>query len=293
MILNPAAGRRAGGGLLREFEEAFGPINAPIFPTRSQGHEAKLARDAIDAGYEVIVTAGGDGTCSRVAAEILSTDSKCCLAVVPLGTGNDFAKTLGVSRMGVREIAALVAKGEKSQVDAARADAHYFVNSCGFGFDPAVLEATQSTRYLKGNAVYIVSALGQLFGFRALDVGIRTDLKTRRTNALMVTISNGEYLGGAFRIAPNASVTDGKLDLCVIRDVNVMGRARLFARAFRGTHVNLPSVDTIRITRIVLEFQDPPLMEIDGELHRASSQTVAVECLPRALSVIAAPGFPR
>ncbi len=245
------------------------------------------------AGFGIIVVAGGDGTCSRVAAEILSAASNCSLAVIPAGTGNDFAKTLGVSRMAARDIAALVAKGDKSRIDAASADGHYFINSCGFGFDPAVLEATRRARFLKGNALYVVSALRQLFGFRSIDISIDTGLEKRRATALMLTISNGRYLGGAFRIAPNASVLDGELDLCLIRDTNVIRRAEIFAHAFRGAHVDLSAVDTMRIVRTLLEFSDAPLMEIDGELYRAHSPAVTVKSFPRALSIIAAPGFPQ
>jgi diacylglycerol kinase (ATP) len=108
----------------------------------------------------------------------------------------------------------------------------------------------------------------------------------------MLTVSNGRYLGGAFRIAPHASVTDGELDVGFFGDTSLVGRVRIFAGAFRGTHLGLPSVESRRVKNMTLRFSEPPMMEVDGELRQARSSTVNIECLPRALSVIAAPGFP-
>jgi diacylglycerol kinase (ATP) len=110
---------------------------------------------------------------------------------------------------------------------------------------------------------------------------------------LMLTVSNGQFLGGAFRIAPHASVVDGKLDVGLFKDAGLAGRVRIFAGAFRGTHVGLSSVETKRVPTITLGFPSPPMMEVDGELRPALSSTVKIECVPRGLDVIAAPGFPR
>jgi diacylglycerol kinase (ATP) len=107
---------------------------------------------------------------------------------------------------------------------------------------------------------------------------------------LMATVSNGQWLGGAFHIAPDASATDGRLDVALIANSGVVERARLFIAATRGTHVGRPSVQQLRTEKITLRFNSPPAMEIDGELRYANSETVTVECIPRALSVIAAPG---
>jgi diacylglycerol kinase (ATP) len=106
----------------------------------------------------------------------------------------------------------------------------------------------------------------------------------------MVTVSNGRYLGGAFKIAPEASVVDGELDVAFFRDSNVVERVRVFAAAFRGTHTGMRSVATERTRSLSLVFDEPPAMEVDGELVRAPSSTVNIACIPRALSVIAAPG---
>ncbi|HMI55024.1 MAG TPA: YegS/Rv2252/BmrU family lipid kinase, partial [Gemmatimonadaceae bacterium] len=249
-----------------------------------------LTRDAIARACSAIIVVGGDGTCARVANAILSSATNCSIAVIPCGTGNDFAKTLGVGHLSVENIAAVVERGESQRIDVGHADGYYFLNSCGFGFDASVLEASQQIRFLKGDAVYIYAALAQLFTYRGIDVSPDRAPGVQRGKMLMVTVSNGRFLGGAFKIAPHASVLDGRLDACFFSDANVLERARLFAGALRGTHLGMSSVSAVSVQQLSLTFPEKPAMEMDGELRIAGSRTVEFKCVPRALSVIAAPG---
>ena len=289
IVINPAAGRGKPQRLLPEIRTAFARVSTTLLQTASKGEEEALARQALRDGATTIVAVGGDGTCSGVASAILQSGQSCRLAVIPCGTGNDFAKTLGVTGYTPSEIAALVVAGEAKHIDVGRADHQYFLNSCGFGFDASVLEATQKVRFLKGDAVYIYSALGQLFSYSGIEVSVEGDAGAKRERMLMVTVSNGRSLGGAFKIAPRASVLDGKLDACFFSDSNVLERARLFVGAFRGTHVGMRAVSTASIQELSLTFAAPPAMEMDGELRTARSSTVRLKCVPRALPVLAAP----
>lgn len=289
-IANPAAGRGKGAHALRALESAFPGFRASVLTTRTTADEIRLAKEALGRGAKTIIVLGGDGTCSKVANEILKTRSDCRLALIPSGTGNDFAKTLGLAAVTPLEAFHLATKGNAVSIDVGQTDGQYFVNSCGFGFDASVLEASNRVTYLKGDAVYIYSALRQLFTYRGVEVSVSGAPDVKNGSMLMVTVSNGRWLGGAFKIAPQASVLDGKLDACFLGDSNVVRRVKLFLGAMRGTHIGMPSVSTAGVQDITLTFPDNPLMEIDGELRRAQSRTVNVKCLPRALSVVAAPG---
>jgi YegS/Rv2252/BmrU family lipid kinase len=291
VIANPAAGRGKAAAVVREVESARTSEGASrILTTHTPGDEARLTREALRNGAETIVVVGGDGTCSKVAQEILSAGSGCALAIIPCGTGNDFAKTLGVSGASAAEVFRLVARGTTARIDVGQADGRYFINSCGFGFDASVLKATEKVRFLKGDALYIYSALTQLFSYRGLEVSIDGAVRAKKQNLLMAVASNGSWLGGAFRIAPNAKVTDGKLDFCLVSDTNVLGRVRTFAGALRGTHLTLPGVTSIKADSLSLTFADRPWMEMDGELQQATTRTVRIECIPNALTVVAATG---
>ena len=199
-------------------------------------------------------------------------------------------KLLVLAGYSPSQIADLVVRGEATRIDAGLADGYHFLNSCGFGFDASVLEASQRVRFLKGDAVYIYSALRQLFSYEGTDIEVGGVPGVRRQRMLMATVSNGRFLGGAFKIAPHASVLDGKLDACFFGDSNVAERVKLFVGAMRGTHLGMRSVSAASVQQLSLTFASNPLMEIDGELRRATSPTVELTCVPRALSVIAAPG---
>jgi diacylglycerol kinase (ATP) len=294
VIANPAAGRGTTVKALAELRTEFvGRGVTEFHPTTVAGDEEVLSARAIDSGAQTIVAVGGDGTCTRVAQAILASGKPCRLAVIPTGTGNDFAKTLGVAKLPARAIADLVARDDTtSSIDVGISNGQYFLNSCGFGFDASVLEATTRNRFLKGDAVYIYSALRQLFTYRGMSVAVGSGDDADARKMLMLTVSNGQFLGGAFRIAPTASVVDGELDVAFISDSNVIQRARLFAGALRGTHIRLPSVKTQRVKAMTLRFDEEPMMEIDGELRQARSPTVEIECQARALNVVAAPGAP-
>ena len=248
----------------------------------------RVTREALDAGWSTIAVVGGDGTCSRVADALLRFGPECALAVVPAGTGNDFSKTLGVYTRTPDQIASLIVEEARTRIDVGIADDLYFINSCGFGFDASVLQATAGVRFLKGDALYIYAALAQLFTYRGFPVAIDGVGPGLNEELLMVTVSNGRFLGGAFRIAPDASVTDGELDVCLVRDANVIERVRLFAAAMRGTHGRLSAVRMFRRAGMTLKFGSAPLIELDGELRHARSNEVRIECVPRALKVVAA-----
>jgi diacylglycerol kinase (ATP) len=294
IIMNPAAGRGQARTLIASVQKAFALVGAnDIRETRKPGDEEFIAADAVADGVRTIIAVGGDGTCSRIANAILRSGVHCSLGVVPCGSGNDFAKTLGVAGRTPAQIADLLVRGKATSIDVGVCDGHYFLNSGGFGFDSSVLEATKRVRFLKGDAVYIYSALRQLFTYRGVSVSLDSSAEERPTRMLMLTVSNGQFLGGAFRIAPHASAVDGMLDVGLFKDAGLAGRMRIFAGAFRGTHVRLSSVETKRVSAITLGFLSPPMMEVDGELRRALSSTVKIECVPRGLNVIAAPGYPR
>ena len=291
LIVNPAAGRGDAKRFLPALRSLFGEFSqVEIDCTRAAGDEERLAKNAISRGARDIIVVGGDGTCTRVANAILAANSNCRLGVLPCGTGNDFAKTIGVADYGPEAIKGLIQSVVASRIDVGFAEGLYFLNSCGFGFAASVLEATSRVRFLKGQTVYIYSALRQLFTYRGIEVSPNGAQDVNGGRMLMVTISNGRFLGGAFKIAPHASVLDGQLDACFFSDAGVVARVKLFAGAMRGTHLGMPSVSSASVRELTLTFADKPKMEMDGELRTARSRTVKLKCVPRALSVVAAPG---
>lgn len=292
LIVNPAAGRgRAERALPRVVRDFASERIVEIALTKKSGDEALLTDAALSEGIETIVAVGGDGTCARIANSVLSAGSSCRVGVVPVGTGNDFAKTLGTVDLGYRAIARLCAGSSIARMDVGRADELYFLNGCGFGIDPEILSATLAVKWLSGSAIYVWTALRKLFAYRGIEIADSARPEDIE-RLMMVTVSNGRSLGGAFKIAPQASVCDGLLDVHTFRDAPPGRRLRIFGSALRGTHPRLEEVTFEQRDSLELAFESAPQMEVDGELRISASRRIHIECIPGALSVVAAAGFP-
>lgn len=304
LLVNPAAGR---GRALRRLDSArhaltrVGPFD--MVTTEQAGDEARLALEAANDGVRALVVLGGDGTVSRVAAALVDAGATTPIAILGAGTGNDLAKSLGSPAFDYAAMAELVKTGISRPIDVGAADGRIFVNAFGVGFDVAVLERTTRARWLRGNSLYVVSALDQLFtygGFRASDITdmareadavsatpINRAVTKERRHWLTIVVANGQWFGGAFRIAPEASLTDGMLDVVAIADASPLRRAMLFGGAPRGAHVHAPEVQYVRREHLTLDFDSPPWYQIDGELFRATRATIEVQTVKNALHVIA------
>lgn len=289
LIVNPAAGRGRARRRLSRIKKAFaGERIIEVVATERGGDEARLAGDAISDGIETIVVVGGDGTCARIANALLEKGSSCRLAVVPVGTGNDFAKTVGLAKLGYGAIAKLCVDNSIARMDVGKVGDLYFLNGCGFGIDPEILAATLDVTWLRGSAVYVVTALRKLFSYP----GIEITASATRERLMMLTVSNGRSLGGAFAIAPDASVCDGLLDIHRFGDASARRRLAVFLAALKGTHPKLPEVSFEHHESVELGFDSPPQMEVDGELRQSPTSSLRIDCVAGALSVVAAPGFP-
>jgi diacylglycerol kinase (ATP) len=286
LLVNPAAGR---GRALRRLDAAtralarVGPLD--VVRTEQSGDEARLALEAARDGVRTLVVLGGDGTVSRVAGALATAGADTPLAILAAGTGNDFAKSLGAPVHDYAAMAERIARGETRRVDIGRLAGRPFVNAAGFGFDVAVLERMTRARWLRGDALYIAAALAELFRFGGVDARVRVtpEVLDERARWLLVVIANGQWFGGSFRIAPDARLDDGLLDVVLVRDASAVRRARLFAAAPFGKHVRAPEVTTSPSSNCRIETPLPLSCELDGELYKFTADSLHAEVLPGAL----------
>jgi diacylglycerol kinase (ATP) len=291
VIVNPASGRGSGARALPAIRSAFSAVGvSEVRLTSVKGDEGTQARRALDDGFDTIAACGGDGTWGNVANAIIAAGAgrQARLAMVATGTGNDFAKTVGAPARDFAATARLSVDGADVPVDVGRIEGRHFLNVSGFGFDIAVLEDVERISWLKGDLLYLCSGLRQLFNYPGVDVGIASSRKRREPRRhLMLIVANARNFGGSFKIAPGASVTDGKLDAISIHDAAPLARMRLFASAVKGTHVLAREVIVEQAPSFSLEFAQPPAFETDGEYNRANGAVVQIDCVPQALRVVA------
>jgi diacylglycerol kinase (ATP) len=303
VIFNPASGRGRGRERTDRYLELLGR-HLPAFEhavTRHAGEEADLADRALDDGFETIVAVGGDGTWSQVADRLAASESDVRLGLLPSGTGNDFGRNLDLDHRDMEGAVRALASGRTRRVDVGlvhtpcRPDGRpeeqprprHFLNVVGFGFDVAVVDAAAGARFLRGELLYKITALQQLFRFPGFDVSMEDgEGFSTEGEHLMVTLSNGRFFGGGFPIAPGATVEDGALHACLISDASPLTRARLFNMAERGRHVGSPRVELRSARRFRATFPEPPRFEVDGDIYATPSLTLEAEVLPAHLQVV-------
>lgn len=288
VIVNPAAGRGRGARTLPAVRAAFAAVGVgDVRTTEAREDERAVARRAMDEGFTTLVAVGGDGTWGNVANAIVASGADCRLALIAAGTGNDFAKTVGAPMHDIALTARLAVEDSDVRVDVGRIEDQYFLNIAGFGFDIAVLEDVGRVKFLRGNALYLYSALRQLVGYAGVDITIASPAGRRAAaRHLMLVIANAKNFGGAFKIAPGASLSDGKLDAVAIHDSSALRRLSLFSAAMRGTHTTMPEVVMEQAPSFALTFSAPPAYETDGEYRQAKRAELEVSCVPGALRVV-------
>jgi diacylglycerol kinase (ATP) len=292
VLVNPAAGRGRRKALLRDYlkrlEKHIGPFD-PVFTT-GPGDEVRILDTALARDVSLIVAVGGDGTWSATANRVLANGRGRDVSVgfLPVGTGNDFGKSIGERHENIDAVMHAIAERRTRTVDAGKVNDRYFLNVVGLGFDIAVIDDAARTPLLRGDMLYKFCALKQLFRFPGLKVGIAEGGNSPDTwlEILMLTISNANYFGGSFHIAPRARLDDGRLDLVAIHDAAPLTRAKLFDIVGKGKHEGHKKVDFRTAVSFSIHFQGTIRYEADGEVYSSPSPLV-VTSVRNALKVCA------
>jgi YegS/Rv2252/BmrU family lipid kinase len=274
--------------VLAELSRLFPGIQ--VLESGAPGDGTVLARAAADA--KLVVAVGGDGTVREVVAGLAGTGTP--FAVVPIGSGNDFLKTVGVSADPL-EACRVAAHGRPRTIDAVRVFAagpghessHVYANAAGFGFDARVAQEAGRLSHLRGLPLYVAAVFRAVREYQCPLVRITIDNRTWEQHVLLVAANNGRFYGGGMKIAPEAAPDDGLLEICVI---DAVGRLTIFRRLpsfVRGTHTGLKEVTMYRSARLELEFLEPVMVQLDGDLLPDSGLSrFRLEVLPGALRVM-------
>jgi len=289
LIVNPCAGRGSGARLapaiVKELHRLG--VDAEMHLTRAPRHAIELIVAAVRGGAREVVVAGGDGTIfEAVNGMRRAGDPDARLGIVPIGTGNDFVKMLGLDDW--RTACARIASGATRQVDLGRCGEHSFANGVGIGFDAQVAHLANRIGWLSGTPVYAVALLEALtFHYRTPEVEIRHDGEARTQRITLIAIANGRCYGGAFHVAPGAALDDGLLEFVVADGLPRHRVLALVPQVMRGRHLDNPAVSHHRVRQVTVRSAEPLVVHADGEILATDAHEVEVEVLPGALTVLA------
>lgn len=268
LIANPVSGRREGLRCAERALEVFTSAGwtVDLQPTFAPGHATELAREAAASGVDLVVIAGGDGTLSQAATGLSGTGVP--LGALPGGTGNDFARALGLP-LDARQAAHALLEGRPVEVDLLQLDGgpRRALNLLGTGFDARVCDRiNRRSRRLGGSAAYFVALAQELWQYSATHMRITVDDECWEGDALLVAVANGVSYGAGMKIAPNARVDDGLLDVVLVQYIPRLEFIRTFPKVLKGTHITHPAIRCWRGVHAELHTQRPGPVIVDGDL---------------------------
>lgn len=287
LILNPNAGSARQSELIEEITASRGDI--VLRETSASGDCRSLAIKAVEEGFDVVAAAGGDGTVNEVLNGILATDRSVRFGLVPLGTGNDLARTLGIP-FDVRDALALLAVGDTRMLDIIRVetngDIRYGINAAAGGFSGQVDEALSAELKASwGPLAYLIGAASALPSRKEYETFIAyDDGPLQAVSALGMIVANGRTVAGGKRVAPLADPTDGLLDVVVIKSGSLLNLAEVGTRLLAGNYLDSPNVYHRTARRVRITASPSMTFNIDGEMLSNDAITFAVE--PAAVPLI-------
>ena len=300
-ILNPVAnyGRTGKKRVVVEAALRAAGLEGEVWLTQAPGHAVALARRAA-AEAEVVLAVGGDGTIHEVCRGLIESPHTAHLGVIPLGTGNDFVKMLGMARRpeaAARQLATATPRavdyGLVRWVEDGRAGEQVFVNAVGIGFDAQAAIEANSLKFLPGITGYLVAVLrtlrhwgGPMVHITGVEAPGGSAAVLYEGRLLLVTAGNGVSSGGMFYLTPHASITDGLLDVCIVEYASPWRIMQVIPRAVKGRHETEPEVHTgrIRTLRVTAEAGLP--IHTDGEIAARNARNIEIEVVPGGMSVL-------
>ena len=293
-IINPVAGggrgRRAHAAIVTLLGQRASGAAEFAF-TERPGHAVDLARDRASSGFDPIVAVGGDGTVHEVANGLLGSRGPIPrLAVIPIGTGNDFARSVGIpTELRAAVSVAADRSGRTRIVDAARCGDRYFVVLVGTGFAARVASAVNdSPSWSKVGALpFVYHTLREVITNRNVDLTITLDgTDVVQQPSFMVYVSNCRFSGGGMQLSPEARPDDGLLDVCLVGDANRRDVVTMLPKVFSGGHVGHPKVSLHRAATIRVD--GPPHVQVQADGEVIGALPMEVEVVPGALRVLTA-----
>lgn len=285
VIVNPVAGRGRTVKLLPRLKEVVAQTDQrfDFYYTEAPYHAARIT-DRIHREYDAVVAFGGDGTANEVVNGLAGTPTP--FGVIPEGSGNDFARTIHVSR-DIHKAVDLLVKYDYRLMDLGTIGDRVFLNGVGIGFDGFVNYRRKNVKFLKGSLSYLYAVFSSLAMWKSIPVNLEIDGRNiGRSLIYLLAIGNGWSVGGGLKLTPDASIHDSLFDICHVRDIPVWKVLLHFAKLKNGTLERVREVTITRGSRIKVSSDSHLPIHFDGEVYDPKAREVDIGIVPQSAFVI-------
>jgi len=283
IVANPVAGRGRVGKLLPQIRQLFDQHNLKyeIALTEAPGHGTALAKEAAEKGWDNVIAIGGDGTMNEVLNGIMGTPAS--MGFVPLGTGNDLARSLGIP-LDMKEAVTILAQGRTTPMDIGKDRDGYFGIILGLGFPSDVMHHVNTTKNIFRGSLAITASIIQVVNkLQPYPVHIELDDGKLDTTVMGIFILNTRFTGGGLQIAPDAKYDDGILDVVIMHQMSKLDFLSTLPKAYQDKHLSNPRCELFQTKTIKVTTAEPMRKLFDGNVF--GSSPVDAQVMPEALKI--------
>ncbi|NLW22002.1 MAG: diacylglycerol kinase family lipid kinase [Tissierellia bacterium] len=274
-IINPIAGggraKNLQGPIEKIMEDAG--MEYEIVLTTKPKDAIDITREKIKNGYKKIVAVGGDGTVNEVALGILEAGVG-TLGIIPSGTGNDLARTLGIP-FNLKEAINVIIKGNIKQIDVGTTNNNIFLNIGSVGFDAEVAKNTEVLKKrIRSGISYFLAIFVTLLKYKSIRAKLEIDKRIVDKDILLIAVGNGRYYGGGLKILPTAIPDDGYLHVCLVNKISKLKLLVLFPSILIGKHIIFKKyVEILKAKEVKIIVENPTYLNVDGEIITIEKET--------------------
>ena len=281
LLINPNSGNGRGEKVGRIVKEELAALDVEYIEISAnsamQCQENLRSRLVSSQSFEGLFLVGGDGTLNIAIQELVKTSLG--VALIPAGTGNDFARTLNLNLKDPRQLISFYLSNKPALVDVGKVGERYFVEVLSTGFDSMVNERANTMHRIKGRAKYNLSILLVLSTFKPKNYEFSIDGLSFESKAMLIAVSNGISYGGGMKVTPDAKIDDGFFDILILTPVSRFDFLRVFPKVFSGKHITHPAVKILRGK--LVEINSDAVAYADGE--RIGSLPIKASVVERGL----------
>ncbi|MBR5433876.1 MAG: diacylglycerol kinase family lipid kinase [Bacteroidales bacterium] len=231
--------------------------------TRFAGHALELSRVGVEKGFDIIVAVGGDGTIHEVAQSVIHSNS--ALAIIPMGSGNGFARFFSIPS-SIKRALKVIAEEHELVIDTVLCNSEYFVNVAGFGFDAEIGNIfDKDCADSRGGLNYVKVIIEEYFTYPQQKCRFKINGVEQEKMFFMATVANSNQWGLNAKVAPEADITDGKFELVLVKELPVFDVIPATLRLFLNSFNNSRHVETLHLEEFTIFNTKPRLMHMDGE----------------------------
>lgn len=283
-IINPKSGVRTIKDLKAQLEEGVdkSKYNIAFFETQRRSHATELAKQILYEKYDILLVCGGDGTINEALQSVIGQDI--LVGIIPTGSGNGLSMHTGIGRDYLNAIE-WINKLNWKHVDAIQYSNKYFINLAGIGFDGFLTEKISVRKY-RGFWLYVWLFIRYFWTYRARSYQINTDQDNISGNFNLIEIANGPMYGYNFEVVPGADISDGIIDLLLLKKVGFWRIIIDARKLLKNQWHKISWAQRIKASKINIESNENLQIHVDGEFLKWENKQIEMQIIPKAIKLI-------